>query len=329
MEPLPRTARWQLWVAGQTAPQPDRQAIDQALAGGADLLWLDVTAPTSEDMETLRCAFDLHELALDDALKAGQRVKIESYPGHSFITFYAATYDPASRRVELAPLHLFVAPTFLVSVHPTPVQHIDDLLRRLGTPALALEARSGAVLYALLDAIVDAYFPIVDAIGDEIAALEDRMFTRSDDEEDVFAMVFLLKKELLRLRRRVAPQRDVLNVLLRHEQPIFRTDDVPYLQDLYDHLVRLAENIDLYRDLLTSALDSHLSYQSNRLNRVVEVLTVASIILMTSALITGIYGMNFDVMPGLHWAYGYLFALSLMTATAAGLVLLFRHRGWL
>lgn len=330
MAAAPPTSSWQLRIDGRSIAEPDRQSLGRALEQTQHLLWLDITGPTDEDMALLQDAFDLHELALDDALKAGQRAKIESYPGHYFITFYHVAYGRNDRTLQLTPLHLFAAQRYLISIHPEPIARIDELLARPRRPFPDDEKRGGAGLYALLDAIVDDYFPILDAIGDEIADLEDHIFTRTAEEDrEVFATVFTLKKKLLRLRRRVAPERDILNVLLRHEQPLFDTSDTAYLQDLYDHLVRLTESIDLYRDLLTSALESHLSYQSNRLNRVVEVLTVASIILMSCALIAGIYGMNFDVMPELHWTFGYLFALGLMAAISGGLITLFRHQGWL
>jgi len=127
----------------------------------------------------------------------------------------------------------------------------------------------------------------------------------------------------------VAPERDVLNHLLRRELPVFTTEDVAYLQDVYDHLVRVTDSVDTYRDLLSNALDSFLSVQSNRLNEVVKVLTIASIVLMSSSLIAGIYGMNFAHMPEIRWPLGYPWALGLMVAVSGSLILFFRWRKWL
>jgi magnesium transporter len=127
----------------------------------------------------------------------------------------------------------------------------------------------------------------------------------------------------------VAPERDVLNVLIRREVPIFERNTILYLQDVYDHIVRITDSIDTYRDLLSSALDAFLSVQSNRLNQIVKVLTIASIVLMSDALIAGIYGMNFEFMPELHSPYGYPFALGLMLVIGLGLVMFFRWRKWL
>jgi len=134
---------------------------------------------------------------------------------------------------------------------------------------------------------------------------------------------------LLHLRRVVAPERDVLNRLLRRELPVFKPEDTVYLQDVYDHIVRVTDSIDTYRDLLSSALDSYLSVQSNNLNQIVKVLTIASIILMSNALVSGIYGMNFRFMPELEWKLGYPFALGLMVIISTALILYFRRRKWL
>jgi magnesium transporter len=133
----------------------------------------------------------------------------------------------------------------------------------------------------------------------------------------------------LHLRRVVAPERDVLNRLLRRELPVFKPEDLAYLQDVYDHIVRVTDSVDTYRDLLSSALDSYLSVQSNNLNQIVKVLTIASIILMSNALVSGIYGMNFQFMPELGWRFGYPFALGLMVIISTVLILYFRRRKWL
>ncbi len=185
----------------------------------------------------------------------------------------------------------------------------------------------GALIYALLDAIVDDYFPVMDDVADRVDDLEEHIFEKFD--EGALTKIFNLKKELLQMRRVVAPERDVLNVMLRRDIRVFGNDDVTYLQDVYDHIVRVIDSLDTYRDLLSSALDSFLSMQSNRLNQVVKALTITSIILMSATLVAGVYGMNFEYMPELTWRYGYAWALGLMVAISGGLILWFRHIKWL
>jgi magnesium transporter len=157
--------------------------------------------------------------------------------------------------------------------------------------------------------------------------LEEQIFERFST--DSLQSIFGLKKDLLALRKVLAPERDVLNVLTRRDLPIFKTHTLVYFQDVYDHVVRITDSIDTYRDLLSSALDSYLSMQSNRLNITVQTLTSASIILMVLSLITGIYGTNFDNIPELHFQYGYFAMLGGMVAVAIGLYAFFKRKGWL
>lgn len=185
----------------------------------------------------------------------------------------------------------------------------------------------GILLYSLLDTIVDNYFPVMDSIVDRSEALEEQIFERYS--QSAIEGIFTLKKDLLALRKVLAPERDVLNVLIRRDLPIFETHTLVYFQDVYDHVVRLTDSIDTYRDLLSSALDSFLSMQSNRLNITVQTLTAFSIILMSVAGVAGWYGMNFDVMPELHSAWGYPGVAILVVVIVALEVLFFKRKGWL
>ena len=212
-------------------------------------------------------------------------------------------------------------------MHHGPIRHIAETLERWQAANSPLGHRISTLVHALLDAIVDDYFPLMDRVADRIEDLEDTIFVHFD--ESAIQTIFKLKKDMLGLRRVVAPERDVLNVLLRRQQPIFAEADMAYLQDVYDHLVRVADNIDTYRDLLSSALDSYLSLQSNNLNQIMKLLTIASIILMSDGLVAGIYGMNFKYMPELAWGIGHGWALALMIIINIALVIYFRRQRWL
>lgn len=186
---------------------------------------------------------------------------------------------------------------------------------------------SGILLYSLLDTMVDSYFPVIDSIVDRVEDLEEQIFERFN--QAAIESVFTLKKDLLALRKVLAPERDVLNILTRRDLPIFEEHTIVYFQDVYDHIVRITDSIDTYRDLLSSALDSFLSMQSNRLNITVQTLTSVSIILMSIAAITGWYGMNFQAMPELGSWFGYP---GVMVAVAFIVIIefiFFKRRGWL
>ncbi|MDW8186286.1 MAG: magnesium/cobalt transporter CorA [Anaerolineae bacterium] len=301
-------------------------ALREALARADGFLWVDLCPPDEADRALLQEAFGFHPLAIEDALRARERPKLDVYPDHYFMVFYAVDYDPEDG-LRLRPVHLFVGPRYLVTVRPQRIPEIEEEIARWSGPEPPRPITSGGLVYHLLDAVLDHYFPVLDRITEEVEAIEERLFAGSDGR--LIEAIFQMRKALLELRRVVAPEREVINLLLRRELPVFRPEDMIYFQDLYDRLVRLTESIDLYRDMLSGALESYLSLQSNRLNEIVKVLTIASIILMANALVAGIYGMNFEYMPELEWPWGYPMALLMMATISAALVLFFRRRGWL
>lgn len=183
------------------------------------------------------------------------------------------------------------------------------------------------ILYEVLDVVVDHYFPIMDSIQDAIAELEENIFD-SDDQESI-REALRLKRRLLRIRRRVAPMRDVFNALLRRDHPLIPRSLYPYFHDVYDHAIRLMEASDLHRDILASVIDAHLTVVSNRLNEVMRFMTAISTVLMSVGVISGIYGMNFQHMPELRQPWGYGAALAAMGLVATIELMLFRRKGWL
>ncbi len=344
--------------------------LPAALNDPQNLIWLDIQDPNDEDIALLRERFGFHPLAVEDAVRAHERPKVDAYgvPGdldgdgiadvleetagksvlipleptvtpsegeegaplgrtYYFVVFYAAAYHPEDDHIEARPVSLFIGATYLVTVHHGPIPHIPATMARWRAPKSPLPHRVSALVHALLDAMVDDYFPLMDQVADRAEDLEDTIFIHFD--ESAIETVFRLKKDLLAMRRIVAPERDVLNVLLRRQLPIFAAEDIAYLQDVYDHIVRVTDNIDTYRDLLSSALDSYLSLQGNRLNHIMKVLTVFSIILMADALITGFYGQNFHFFPDLDIGIGSFWSLLLMAVVTLLLVIYFRRKGWL
>lgn len=312
---------------GSFAGDIEPAEIDNLLSDRDNIVWFDIRDPNDHDIEILRSEFGFHPLSIEDAIRQQERPKIDHYHDYYFIVFYAACYLADEERIELQPLHLFVGPNYLVSVHRGEFRQVAETIARWRSPNSPLSNTVGALLYSLLDAIVDDYFPLMDDLTERVELLEDSIF--GSFSRDAIQQIFTIKRDLLALRRVVAPQRDVLNVLLRREVPVFQPEDIVYLQDVYDHTVRVTEQIDVDRDLLSSALDSYLSLQSNQQNQILKVLTLASIILMSNALIAGIYGMNFEFMPELGWRFGYPFALGLMLLISIGLAVFFRIKKWL
>ena len=291
-----------------------------------NVLWVDVSQPTTQDFDCLQVEFGFHHLAIEDCRNAHQRPKIEDYHGYYFIVLYETELMERGDLI-LRELSIFLGANYVVTVHHRPIQAIANGERLWRNWTDLVEQGAGLLAYLIIDAVVDEYFPILDTMSDRMDEMEDLLFNEHANEtvEDIFQ----IKKQLLHLRRSVTPLRDVFNILLRREQPLFTREVVYYFHDIYDHLIRVADSIDSLRDLLGSTMDVYLSLQSNRMNMVMKRLTALSTILMSAALVSGIYGMNFQQMPELAWQYGYYFALGTMIVIALGLVIFFRWIKWL
>ena len=327
----------------------DPTEISDLLDAPGHHLWLDLTAPSAEELRLIAEEFSLHPLAVEDAAEHSQRPKIEQYDGFYLMVIFAISADPEHRdggdnapvqgqlagtKVRLHEIDLFFGERFLITVHQEPVPLFEALAGRWRQNRRVLDEGIGVLVYTLLDAVVDAYFPILDGIVDRIETLEETLFTevesggRTAEPGDVRDL-FQVKKDLLQMRRVVAPERDAMLVLTRQEAKLFDRRIAVYFQDVYDHIVHLTDTIDVYQDLLTNALDSYLAIVSNNLNQVMKTLTALTVILMVPTLVAGIYGMNFEQMPELTWTYGYPLALGIMGLAGAGLFVYFRRKGWI
>jgi magnesium transporter len=301
-------------------------------------VWIDLQQPDEVEIEWLRSTFNIHPIALEDVTRRHQRPKIDAYENYYFVVLYAAVeHAGAGRqagRLRTHELQFFWSNTSLVTIHTEPLKEIDDLVKRVQEgslgPILTASRRSlriSDVTYWLIDAIVDGYFPVVDRLADWTEDVEQEMFSARRGTHTLRS-IFSLKKDLFQLRKVLAPSREVINVLLRREHDLFGDEFYPYFQDVYDHINRLIDSLDTYRDLLSSGLDTYLSVVSNDVNQTVKRMTALTAILMVDALIAGIYGMNFIFMPELSWPLGYPFALGLMLVATITLIVLFRRLRW-
>ena len=292
-----------------------------------NIVWADVSDPTSEDFEELAEEFGFQHLSIEHCRKENQRPKVEEYAGYYFIVLYEAQLAGPTDRLELRELNIFLGKNFLVTVHSRPIRAIDTASRLWHEWTDRSEHGSGLLAYLLIDAIVDDYMPLLDVVSERMDDLEDSIF--GEFQAQAIEEIFSLKKKLLFLRRSITPLRDVFNTLLRREQPIFARETHVYFQDVFDHLIRVADTIDTLRDMLSSTMDAYLSVSGNRMNQIMKRLTSISTILMSVTLVAGIYGMNFALMPELHWRYGYVFALLSMVGIGAALYIYLKKVNWL
>jgi len=319
------SVRAKLWRPGKAPEELDEaEALAQARSEQKGVLWVRVTAHDVDATATLLTdSLGFHPLAVEDVFSPQERPALQEYPDTLFLVAPVVTPDP---RIELYhPVGFFVGPSSLVTVThggvPVLDRRFDEWLARSEDTAWS----PPALLHVLLDAIVDEYFPASDRIEEEIDGLEDSVYQSSRLD---IAEALRIKRRILEIRRHIAPIRDILNSLLRRDVALVPLDAKPYFQDVYDHALRLTETVDLNREILTGVLDAQLAVVSNNLNVVMRFMTAIATILMSMALIAGVYGMNFVHMPELQWRWGYAFAWGVMASIAGLEVWYFRRRGW-
>ncbi len=300
--------------------------ISELLADHANLLWLDVTDPGPADLDLLRREFGFHELAIEDVARAHQRPKCDTYHDYYFIVVYAATRS--ADRFAPTELQIFWGERYVVTVHRGALPQLDDALTRWTAHQQGRLDGVAFLVYTLLDTVVDGYFPLMDWVAEQVDDIEEVIFARADNS--VLSDLFQLRKELLRMRRLLAPTRDVLNEIIRRDLPLFPPTMHPYFADVYDHALRVLDGLDVYRDLLSSALDLHLSAVSNRLNQLVKRMTALTLIVMAPTLVAGIYGMNFKTpWPSYDSDWGFAYSMALMAALILGGIYLAHRADWL
>ena len=289
------------------------------------LLWADVVDASAEELMQMGEEFDLHPLALASCSRTGQRPRAEHYPSYVLYVAYVPEHASPDDPLRLHEVDLVAGENFLLSFHGGAPIDSDAVAARVRAHPELVEHGGGFLLYVVLGELVDGYFPALDTIGERVEALEEAVFEGSQVQADIFR----LRKDLLAMRRVAGPMRDAMIVLLRRDLGLFGDEGRRYLQDMYDHLIRVVENLEDYQDLTAGALEANLTVLSNRLSDVAKNLGAYAAIFAVVTMVAGIYGMNFDHMPELHWRYGYAWSLGLMVASAGALWWYFRRKGWL
>lgn len=290
-------------------------------------LWIDVEKPDETEIDALSRLFpQFHHLAIEDLLHAEIRPKVELYDDHLFIVFRGLNFNPDSHILDTIGLKIFLGRTFIVSAHREPLRSVRSVAARLEQEPELLGRGPDRVCHALIDQIVDGYFPLLDAMDDAMEGIEASLF--KEFRKEALENIFSLKKDVTTMRRVAAPQREILNILSSRPYETVQPATQLYFRDVYDHILRVTDSLDSYRDLLSGALDSYISQVSNRMNEVMKTLSVVATIILPLSLVTGVFGMNFEVMPGLKNPLGFWELIAGMAAIAMGLFLIFRWRKW-
>jgi magnesium transporter len=302
------------------------EAVLRDLIDSSARFWLDLAGLDQDTAQTLlRDTFGFHPLAVEDAEHFGQRPKLDSYEGFALMVVYGAT--AAGSLVEV---HCFYTENYLVTVHHDDCPDLTSLgervRQRVGPPPDHV-----MLLYRVVDTLVDGYFPVLASLDDQIDELEDEILERPTEQQ--LGQLFDMKRSLIAMRKVVTPQRDMFAALLSGPDalPGMTADAERYFRDLYDHLIRIGDLVDSYRDLMTGALDTHLSTVSNRLNVVMKQLTILATVFLPLSFLTGFFGQNFGWMVNRLTGFGVFLVvgIGLPILVVVALVLLFRQRGWL
>ena len=302
--------------------------ISDVLREPGRFVWVGLHEPDAEMLAEIQQEFSLHDLAVEDAAHAHQRPKLERYGNSIFVVLRTVHIDQATGGIDYGETHIFVGANYVVSVrHGGSLPYGDVRTRCEATPDLLIKG-PGFVLYALMDFIVDQYFPLVDRFEDKLGELEDDIFqqtlTRKTTER-----IYQLKRDLLEVKRAVAPLVDICNRLVRTDAILIPDDARVYFRDVYDHTIRINEMIDTLRELLTTALEANLSLISVSQNEAMKRLAGWAAIIAVPTMIAGIYGMNFKFMPELEWPFGYPVTMIVMVGACAFLYYKFKRSGWL
>ncbi|WP_043903946.1 magnesium/cobalt transporter CorA [Parageobacillus genomosp. 1] len=283
--------------------------------------WVDFQEPTEDEAKLLADFFHFHPLAIEDCLEYVQRPKLDFYDRYLFIVLHAIE----GNTLEAEEVDLFVGQNFIVSFHKQSIHAVNEVWTRIQHEE---DFQQGPfhVMYRIIDKLVDDYFPLIYHIEDVLNELEEN--TNDETIQEIIEKVFDIRGDLSKLRRTIVPMRDLLYRIIHSDRLQRMKERQLYFHDIYDHLLKLSEMIETNREITSDIRDSYLSLNSNRMNNIMMALTAITTIFMPLTFIVGIYGMNFNYMPELHWKYGYFAVLGVMAFIALSMFFWFKRNGW-
>ncbi len=295
-------------------------------------LWIDMQAPTEEEWRlVLEQTFRFHPLAVEDAIQDIHVPKLDDYSSYLFVVIHTVSLGDEPMDLDTDEVDIFLGGNYIVTMHDRPRASIDRLWHMDFHESRGLARGPAFVLYEMLDRQVDGFIPILDGFEARLEELGDVIF-HSDSQKGralLLNNILTAKSSALRLRRILIPQRELVNRLAMNDYAVIPHEMRIYFRDVYDHMVRLADLSDGMRDLAGSTIETHLALANNRMNEIVKLLTIISTIFIPLSFVAGVYGMNFEFMPELHWRYGYLFVWIIFLVIALSLLFSFWRRGWL
>jgi magnesium transporter len=292
-------------------------------------IWVDMDNPPEEEDKVLQDVFGLHPLVVEDCRAERHHPKIEEFPDYLYFIMHGVRADTSAQRFNTIELDGVLGANYVITYHIDTFRSINIVKQRVRTSPIICQRGPTFLLHQILDQIVDFYAPVLDDFDERISNLEDNIFSLKSPDNSILEEIMSLKRSVLRLRRISSKQLDILYRMSHGQYALIDEQALPFYRDIYDHLVRVTDLAESYRDLIGGALDAYLSVISNRMNEIMKVLTIFSAVMLPLTFIAGVYGMNFDYIPELKQPYGYFVVWIIMITVAAGMLTFFWRRGWI
>lgn len=315
--------------AGPEALSPTVEELPALLADPRVVVWVDLDSQGPESKRILEDVFEFHPLLVEDAFADAPTPKIEDFGDYLYIIVHGLldAHPEDDGEVHTADLDLFLGERYLITHYRRPFAVVGEAREAVRRDPALLARGPAVVAHRIIDHLVDEYLPLMKRLDAEVDGIEEAILT--DSSPDLLERIFRMKHSLQRIRRVGLHQKGLLERMARGDFALIPGDVRPFFSDVYDHMMRVTDLNDVYRDLMTSSLDAYLGMQSHKLNEVMRILTVFSTIMLPLTFITGLYGMNFEFMPYLHFEYGFELAIGVMVAIAVSMLIFFKRKRWI
>ncbi len=293
------------------------------------IFWVNMEQPTLDDDQVLLDVFNIHPLTVEDCRASRHHPKIEEFPHYLYFILHGVRTDASPERFNTVELDGILGRNYVLTYHHETFPGIDGVKQRIRTSPLLCQRGAAFLLHQIIDNIIDDYLPVLDDFDERITKLEDDIFALKSPDDSILEETLNLKRSVLRLRRISGKQLDILYRMSHGQFALIDGQVLPFYRDIHDHLVRVTDLAEQYRDLIVGSTDAYLSVVSNRMNEVMKVLTIFSAIMLPLTFVAGVYGMNFEYMPELKSPVGYFSVLGFMLVLAIGMLIFFWRRGWI
>jgi len=294
--------------------------------GKQSCVWINLFDPSEQEITAISQALALHELTVEDLLSPKVRPKVEEFEDHLFVVFKAMNFNKGEDILDMINLNFLLFKNMLITVHIETLKSITELQDEVKKRPKILKQGVDFLFYSILDRVVDKYLPLLDELADELDEVEKRLFEEFDPK--VSETIFKIKASIAQLRKRVAPQREILLNLSGRQHQLINPKTQVYLRDVYDHIIRVHDNLESYRDIIQGAMDSYMTQVSNRMNDVMKTLSIVATVMMPLAFLTGLYGTNFEVLPGSKGPYAFWIFIAIMTGILVLNAAYFKWKKW-